>query len=204
MKKIIQLTLILLLVACSPSAYPPLDDNKPTSDESNPADKQPAETHASYPTTPLAFDQLDLQSIAIQDGDLPEGFTAGLVLDSLPKIFAEIPPPQRSFYQILLRKDNAAGGVAILLYATRQDSDRAYEQLHQGMGIDESEPVDGIGERAHIYIFYQAGIAFRFVDLLFQRCEAVVHIRFGETSEKNPIIYYAQKVDQSLSGAICR
>jgi hypothetical protein len=202
MRKIILLTFCLLLTACSAagSGASSAGNQLPAGDELPSA---PPPAVSTPPKTLEVFNELDLQSLSSQPGDLPEDYQGGQVLDELPKLFAEVPPAGRGFYRLIERDGAGAGGVAILLYPDSQQADRAYQLLFQGMGTEDSEVVDGVGERAQLYVFYQAGVSFRFVDLLFERCGAVVHIRLGETFNKEPVVSYAQKLDKRLSDAIC-
>ena len=48
-----------------------------------------------------------------------------------------------------------------------------------------------LGEHA-VCVRYQPGVSFRFVDVLFERCGAVVHIRLGDTFNKQEAVSYAQ------------
>ena len=202
MKKIILFTLLFLLAACSPNAnYVPSNSSSPavqTSPLSQP------ELKPWFADTPVAINDLDLQALAILDGDLPPGYQSGQILDGLPKIFEGIPPVELAFYQLIEREGSGAGGVAILLFPDASQVSQAYEQLLQGMVIEETESISGLGERAHVYIFYQAGVSFRFVDALFERCGAVVHIRLGDTFNKQEAVSYAQKLDQRLTEVICQ
>lgn len=211
MKKVIVLTLFLLLAGCSVSAGEPtaIGGDQTVVGQglavgNSTITAQPPVSLQSTPLPSLDFDALNLHSLVILDGDLPQNYAAGQVLQELPKLFAAAPPADRSFYQLIEQDGSGAGGVAILLYSDRQQSAKAYDHLLQGMGIEESEPVNGMGEHAQVYVFYQAGVSFRFVDLLFERCGAVVHIRLGETFNKESVISYAQKLDHRLTEMICR
>jgi hypothetical protein len=202
MKKILLLTLIFLLASCS---------HNPNSVPSNSASPAAQTSPLSQPElkpwfadTPVAIDDLDLQALAIQDGDLPPGYQGGQVLDGLPKIFEGIPPTELAFYQLIEREGSGAGGVAILFFTDADQVSQAYDQLHKSMVIEETESISGLGERAEVYIFYQAGVSFRFVDALFESCGAVVHIRLGDTFNKDEAVNYAQKLEQRLSMVICQ
>ena len=202
MKKIILLTLFFLLAACSPNANSvPSNSASPAAQTSLPS--QP-ELKPWFADTPVAIEDLDLQALAILDGDLPPGYNGGQVYDGLPKIFEGIPPAELAFYQLIEREGSGAGGVAILFFSNEDQVSQAYEHLLEGMVIEETERISELGERAHIYIFYQAGVSFRFVDALFERCGAVVHIRLGDTFNKEEAVSYAQKLDQRLTEVICR
>ncbi len=202
MKKIILFTLIYLLAACSPNTNS-VPSNSPSPAAQTSPLSQP-ERKPWFADTPVAIEDLDLQALAILDGDLPPGYNGGQVYDGLPKIFEGIPPAELSFYQLIEREGSGAGGVAILFFKDADQVNQAYEQLLEGMVIEETEPISGLGERAHGYIFYQAGVSFRFVDVLFERCGAVVHIRLGDTFNKDEAVSYAQKLDKRLSAEICR
>ena len=202
MKKIILFTLLFLLAACSPNANS-IPSNSPASPAQTSLSNQP-ELKPWFADTPVAIDDLDLQALAILDGDLPPGYQGGQILDGLPKIFEGIPPTELAFYQLIEREGSGAGGVAILFFTGADRVSQAYDQLHQSMVIEETESISGLGERSEVYIFYQAGVSFRFVDVLFERCGVVVHVRLGDTFNKDEAVSYAKKLDQRLSEVICR
>lgn len=202
MKKFLLLTLIFLLASCSQNANSVPSNSAIPAAQTSPLSQ--LELKAWFADAPVAIDDLDLQALAILDGDLPPGYQGGQILDGLPKIFEGIPPAELAFYQLIEREGSGAGGVAILFFPDADQVSQAYEHLLKGMVIEETELISELGERAHVYIFYQAGVSFRFVDALFERCGAVVHIRLGDTFNKDEAISYAKKLDQRLSEVICQ
>jgi hypothetical protein len=194
---------ICLLAGCSPNSGDGSTEAIPTAGNEYPSPTQPYEPTVNSSTASLAIDAQDLHTLVILDGDLPPGYKSGQVLAQLPNLFDGIPIARHTFYQLFEHEGSGAGGLAILLYDQPDQAQLAYDHLLQGMGVDESRPVEGIGEQADIYIFYQPGAAFLFVDLLFQRCGAVVHMRLGETYKKELAISYAQRLDERLTPLVC-
>ena len=146
MKKTLTLTLLLSvcllvvcsLAACSPTAGDVPAEAFPTPGSEYPSPPQPSDPAVNGSKASPAIDALDLQALAILDGDLPPGYKSGQVLAQLPNLFDGIPVARQTFYQLFEHEGSGAGGVAILLYDQPDQAQLAYDHLLQGMGVDES------------------------------------------------------------------
>jgi hypothetical protein len=213
MKKTIFLVIVLLLTACSSSdaaiqtaiAQTQIAIPTNTSVPSETPTQIPTETPApSVTPTLIPLDKIDLESLAIQEGDLPAGYSESQVRTILPEMFEGIPEPINGLYQQFEHDNEAAGGVSIIIYQAESTADKAYYQMQQGMG-DDAKLFSGLGERAHITIINitMLGITMQTVDLLFIHCATIVYIRMSDTINTDYAVAYAERLDKRLSPYIC-
>lgn len=152
------------------------------------------ERSSNNPTrAPLA--DLDLEAVLIKPGDLPMGYVGGQVQDSLPAMFNNIPQPVNQIYQQFDQNNSAGsgGGVSVIVYDSVDASTEAYETILSDMGSNVQEKgVENLGEKADISGW----------NLLFLRCNTIVHIRMVG-SNNDQYISYAQKLDKRLAPLIC-
>jgi hypothetical protein len=148
---------------------------------------------------PIPLSQVKLESLLVQKGDLPVGFTGAQVRDTAPGMFAGLPTADNTIYQQFARGGNPAGGIAVFLYADESSKRRAYDEILSGMGSD-AKPIFDIGDQASMVI----SLDFVAADLVFTRCKSVVHVRFGGTSNVDEIQSYARRLDTRLSKVVCR
>jgi hypothetical protein len=145
-----------------------------------------------------AFDK----SLLFQSGDLPASFTPGETTTP-PKMFQNVPDAEDEIYQPFEVNGHPSGGVTIFLYKTNSEADNAYGIILEGLG-DYREPIQDIGENSE---FAQAQ-GFPVVDLAFERCTAVIHIRYSDDLSNADllanIIAYAKKLDSRITSALCR
>lgn len=163
----------------------------------SPAPTADAPTAAPAVPTAIPLEQIDLEPLLVQSGDLPAGTTGAQVRDTAPAMFKDIPAATNTAYQQLATGAKQTGGVAVFLYADAAPRDAAYQAIATGMGSDTSAPT--IGERAALSA---GGDILPFSDLLFQRCRAVAHIRMTG-SDAAAIESYAKRLDKRLQAVAC-
>jgi hypothetical protein len=89
---------ILLVVSCNTIPYVPTNTPRPLP-TSTPL---PSPTATIAPTTtPVPLSEIQLESIIIQEGDLPAGFSEAQIRDEAPERFRELPEAQNTIYQQL-------------------------------------------------------------------------------------------------------
>ena len=141
-----------------------------------------------------------LHTLLVQPGDLPAGFSAAQLRDKPPAMFDKLPASSFRLYQQLEYKGGTGGGVTLFMYDSKQDRERAYSLLSEGM--EHPPGREGIGEKA-------CGVAAKLsaiivsTDLLFTRCLAVVHVRFS-TDDLPSADAYAKRLDRRLQPVVCK
>jgi len=153
-------------------------------------------THPSEPgtQTPIPLADLDLESILIQPGDLPLGYSGGQVQDFLPGMFDDIPRPVHQIYQQFEDKNGSVGGVSVIVYDSAAPSIEAYDTLLLGMGgKGQAKAVESLGNQAHISGW----------NLLFLRCNTITYFRLVGMNY-DEYMSYAQRLDERLSPLVCR
>ena len=133
-----------------------------------------------------------LELLLIQDGDLPAGYTAGLLSDG------SVGPASGTsgFTTRVMREIQAAGGsattysyVAVALYNDKAVLDRDFGTVLPAVQADGVASSD-VGDRARV----QGNI------VLFTRCTALAQIQFGRPTE---VMAYAKRLDQRLRSEVC-
>lgn len=142
---------------------------------------------------------VDLESLLIQDGDLPAGINAAQVKDTPPGMFTGLPRAVKAIDQRFQASGGNAGGVTVLLYDTTADRDTAYDSLVKGMG-NGTKPYNGVGERATTLAL---SIVIDSVDVAFVRCHAVAYIRMSDTKQVDNATAYAARLDSRLRQVVC-
>ena len=155
--------------------------------------------------------ELNLESLLIQSGDLPAGFEAGQVKDRAPAMFDNTPQPVQAIDQRFTREGEDRGGVVVLLYSASTDSDLAYTLVIDSMG-DSVQEID-VGERASVIseVIEILGVNTGYAELAFQRCGAVVHVRFVKNAvfeaqariSDDVISAYTRRLDERLEKELC-
>ena len=202
---------ILILISCSPNSTEPTLTLTNTPQPSN----TPTETPTQMPTqTPVPLADLNFEQIMIQEGDLPAGYSGAQIRDRVPEMFDSLPEPQNEAYQQIAHKDEAAGGVSIILYDSHEDLKAAYNEIVDGMKFEEdSESIDvetialdEVGEQATACSVETSvlGQTFESLDLVFLRCQAIAHIRMTDTTNLDYGLSYAQRLDERLQPMVCQ
>ena len=169
---------------------------------------QPTDTPAPTATptpTPIPLSELELEPLLIQAGDLPAGFSGAQVRDVAPQMFDELPIAENVIDQRFEKGGAAAGGVTVILYSSKSEIDEVYGLLVSSMG-DSTQTVTEVGEQAIAIVesLSAAGVTFKFSDLTFIRCSAVVYIRMSDIADSDAITAYAKRLDSRLEPVVCR
>jgi len=154
---------------------------------------------------PVPISEIQLDSIVIQEGDLPAGFSGAQIRDTAPEMFKDLPSAQNTVYQQLEKEGDVAGGITIFLYDSQDNIETAYNLIVGGL-LDDAKLSDEVGEKAIIssISITIADITIKSVDMAFVRCGAVVHIRMSGTDDVNSVVAYAKRLDNRLKTLICQ
>jgi hypothetical protein len=148
--------------------------------------------------TQIMLADLDLESILIQPGDLPAGYTGALISKSLSDLFEGVHQSINQAYQQFEQNGRYAGGVDVAIFSKQTDPNDVYEIV----GWSDGKSVPNLGEKSEVEIdaFLLGGV----VNLKFIRCSAVVNIQFYNTTDFESVIAYAQRLDERLTPLVCR
>jgi hypothetical protein len=156
------------------------------------------------PPTPIPLADLDIASILVQPGDLPAGYSGTQVRSDPSAMFEGIHQPVNQIYQQFECNNGSAGGIAFFVYDKQLNADNAYNLILGGMG-ETTESVPNIGVRARILSMDLSAIGgAENLELLFFRRNTVIHIRMSDTTNKDYITSYAQKLDERFTPLVCR
>lgn len=166
---------------------------------SPPATITPTIIPTAMPPTAIPLSAIDLEPLLIQSGDLPAGIEGAQVRDVAPAMFDGMPKAAKTIIQQFAQGVDQIGGVSVFLYDKDNDRESAYQFIAKGMS--NSDALTDTGDRA---IVSKPIAAINFVDILFQRCAAVVHIRMsGEDLDRDAATIYARRLDKRLLGVVC-
>lgn len=133
-----------------------------------------------------------LDPLLIQDGDLPAGYSAGIISDG------SVGPASGTagFTTRVMREIQAAGGVAptysyvaLAIYNDKAVLDRDFGTVLPEVQADGIASSD-VGDRARV----KGNI------VLFTRCTALVQLQVGTPNEA---LAYAKRLDQRLQSEVC-
>jgi len=191
--------LLIIITACSSdSTHNPTQIPEPTYTQVLTNTQEPTST-----PTKIPLSDIQLEDILIEDGDLPAGYSGAQIRDTAPEMFDNLPESENTINQQLAKGGEQKGGVTIFLYDSQKDLDSAFFKIKTG--FSEEEQLEEVGENGFIAYFSQdiLGIKIQYGDLLFVRCNAVVHIRMTELSSEDSLIAYAKRLDKRLSELVC-
>lgn len=166
-------------------------------------------------STPLALDKIELEPLLIQSGDLPAGVSAAQVRTNLPEMFDGVSDPDNAIFQQFEMDGEAAGGVTVMLFSKPAALRQTYEEIADGMIVD--EPTQGmsftnrsadVGDDQTEAVVTEIELTFgntNFVssEIIFSRCFALVHIRMTGGVGIDAITAYAERLDRRLVGVVC-
>lgn len=158
--------------------------------------------------TPFNVSKMNLESILPQAIDLSTEITNAEIRNTLPDLYNGIDPPAKKIYQEFEKDNKYIGGIAILLYSSGSDAAANFTIILWHMGGDgHNVIVENLGEEARSSVAGKPlilGIGrANGIDLLFQRCIAVVHIRILGDVDRNMVMQYAKEVDDKLIPSVC-
>lgn len=173
----------------------------------------PTITPYSTPFSTLTQNQvaeLNLESVLIQPGDLPEGYTGGQVSDTHPIYLDVRATPVNQIYQEFDNNNVNAGGVTVIVL--NDNSWMGNTLFSIGFDLGFSELVDINGETMYLTEDLLSSATFSGnskaeisgMDGYFKRCNTIVYIRMTGTVDRDSITSYAEKLDKRLTPLICR
>lgn len=167
-----------------------------------------APTETPVPTaTQIPLVDIDLESILIQEGDLPAGYSGAQVRSAEGRRSdPELDKAVNSIFQQFSLEDESAGGVSVYLFETLADRDDAYNAIFAG--LEEAEIINQVGENAikwSVYVPLVGGLgAIEGSMVVFVRCNSLVTVEMKRALDISGAISYAQRLDQRLQDDICQ
>jgi hypothetical protein len=152
-------------------------------------------------SAPISLDAISLESLLIQSGDFSGDISAAEVG---PVPFDRIPSTDNAIskqFQVKNSKGSFGLQVTILLYESLSSKELAYGIVVNSLG-EETQPISDVGERA-VVGWKSVELIGDWVELVFVRCHAVVHVRMLFTVEVDDILLYSKKLDSRLAQVVC-
>lgn len=148
-----------------------------------------------------ALQEVDLQELVLEKGDLPEDFRAVETLFTAEEApFDQLPAPLKALtLKIKGLNQDTSNLVSVLLYEDPSGTREAFERLVELIFEEKSQPLEGIGEAAQ---FQRDELAFHYISfdkIAFTRCRALVYIETSADTQG-----YARRLDERLKAAVCR
>ena len=140
----------------------------------------------------------ELLAVLIRPGDLPSGLMAGQVRLRPPSMFNGLPSADATATQQFSRSGETAGGVTVLIYPNAAVRGRAYRRLVTDMGGARRYRV--LNDSARVATF---SLLLPLVDLVFEQCNALVHVRMTGTDEPDDAGSYAASLEGRLEPLVC-
>jgi len=153
--------------------------------------------------SPRDLSQIDLQSILIQEGDLPEGYSGGAILDQESWTDLTLPEPAKAASQRILRDRAFAGVVNASLYADVRSARNAYSRVLSVFEKDckedpcwsSLETLSDVGERCALRCVCHMELPKDICDTVFVTDTAFVFIRLVCHKNSGCFISYAKRLD---------
>lgn len=162
---------------------------------------QPLATVTVLPPTPTAvpLEDLDIESVLVKDGDLPENLERDQVKSSLPdSLKALVPAPNRVVRQEFTSGIFRSDGTTIMLYESLDDLQKAYPVVVDLVFESAGGESAGIGEQSAI-----EGV--QSPKIIFVRCHALVWVGLftGADDVRDMALEYAKRLDKRLAELVC-
>ena len=192
MKKHLALLLIFLGTACAP-----VPDPTPTA--------VPTPTVIPTPTQ-IPLSQLDIESLLVVDGDLPEDIVPDTITnENAVGSVEELDRADAVFTQYFLLEGGEGGGVSVFLFESLGDVQAAFGKVSTMM----NGPVAyyEVGEQARIENFLIPIVAdvapIEGSRLIFSRCHALAVIQFPRAEDLPAMERYGKRLDERLQTLVC-
>jgi len=127
------------------------------------------------PTSLIPF--TSLESVLIQDGDLPAGYVAGATSTKFPTYYDKILVPDADYVlrQQIQRDSNSAGQVIVFYYINQGTTDFAYQSIADDM--KKTRDLNGVGDKAVLETSSSDQTSSQeYVGIVFVQCHAVAHL----------------------------
>jgi hypothetical protein len=150
--------------------------------------------------TPFPLGKVDLDSVFIEAGDMPNDLRGTFVIKGTHPgdMFDGLLVPENSMTRYF-EKNKHSGFAVILLYQDENDIELAYNHFVDKFREDNVIIISDIGEEASS----TDDKYFKFADLVFRRCYSVVFIRITDYIDKDDIVEYAKSLDEALAKVVC-
>lgn len=193
MKKYLTLLFIFLGTACTPNANP-----TPTA--------APAPTVIPTPTQ-IPLSQLDIESLLVGDGDLPEDLVPDIITnDNAVGAVEELGRADAVFTQYFLLEGGEGGGVSVFLFESLDDVQAAFVKVSTLMNAPAADYT--VGEQARIENFFIPVMPdippIESSRLVFTRCHALAAIQFPRADDLDALSRYGQMLDGRIQPLVCR
>lgn len=148
-----------------------------------------------------SLSEVDLESLLVQPGDLPEQLMAGSVKTISPGVIRFI---QALEQEITTKDGEIVGAVRVYLFQSNADRDHAYELFSLVESQEGVTPysVPSIGDLTAARYINEGSL-----ELVFTQCQAVVTIWLGTAGsyslKEEDVVHYAQQLDRRLASEIC-
>lgn len=156
---------------------------------------------SSAPRAPLS--QADLQTLLVQDGDLPAGISAE-PLDRRVEWLATVPAASQEVARRLVAQGVELGSVSLFVYPPGSDLETAYTPLSSVLEAAAQRPpqfIGSIGERSGIVTTSPSEQPLVY-DLTFLRCATSVYLRL-KTQNIDDVLQYARRLDRRVQQQLC-
>jgi hypothetical protein len=193
MKKHLALLFILLGAACTP-----VPDPTPTA----------APTPTVIPTpTQIPLSQLDIESLLVVDGDLPEDMVSDTITnENAVGSVEELNRADAVYTQYFLLKGGEGGGVSVFLFESLDDVQAAFDKVSTLM--ESPSHSNTVGEQTLAETFFIPIVPdvppIEGARLAFSRCHALAVIQFPRADDMLAIARYGQQLDGRLQPLVCR
>jgi hypothetical protein len=190
---ILSIVLIFTLSNCSPS---------PESIQ-----KAMTQTLAAAIPTQLPLSELNLESLLIQDGDLPLGYSGGDVYSVPSGAFNWLSDKGiKNFKQDIIYGGNPVGNVTVFLYDDISLVGSTFTQMVDSMGYYKSQNLIEVGEKSNYMTASRdvLGVKVEVMQLVFLRCQAVINILITNSSDTDNLANYGSELDKRLTKLVCR
>ena len=146
----------------------------------------------------------DIEPLLIQEGDLPQGYSAGSSTQKVPTYYLKlfISEPDYFIRMQIQRASNSAGQVDVLYYASKGSAKFAFDDIKGDMqGASE---LNGVGETAIIETLSKEQETVQdSVGIVFIQCHATVHFSIQGTTDEQIAISYVKKLSERLQPVVC-
>jgi len=179
---------LLLILLCTVSCSGPIPEPTPTL----------------LPTpTPLNIASLVLDSILIQPGDLPAGFSgAQISYDAMPQFLGNYKPiPQNQIRQEFEKDGEMLGGIWLSLYENEVDAKTLFNEFVEGLGDSTTYKLKNglVIEAAHMSFDMGEYIGMvKTVALTFNKCFYVGYLTIRGIDEEMKMVNYTERLSTRL------
>jgi hypothetical protein len=144
-----------------------------------------------------------LESVLVQEGDLPAGLTAGPASTELPDYFDQMPESDASAFVPLQSGQEQAGWVVAFRYGSDEEVFDGAVRLVRHMPAEKRQVLVNFGDEAYSMIVTDPAEGGPYTDILFTQCRFVVHVRMQGVTELSQVTSYTKKLDQRLNETYC-